>query len=79
MFNRFGRKFPLLVYFMLASLFLISAGLLPMFLDASTVGLAIAGKFAMGGLFCMIFLYTSELFPTVIRYCNISFYITLPV
>ena len=31
-------------------------------------GLAIAGKFAMAGLFSVIFIYTSELYPTVIRY-----------
>ena len=30
-------------------------------------GFAIAGRFGMGGLFCMIFLYTTELYPTVIR------------
>ena len=33
--------------------------------------LAIAGKFAMGGLFSVIFLYTAELFPTIIRYVSL--------
>ena len=32
-----------------------------------TSGLAISGKFAMGGLFSVIFLYTVELYPTIIR------------
>lgn len=35
-----------------------------------TSGLAIAGKFAMGGLFSVIFLYTAELYPTIVRYCS---------
>ncbi|XP_060564193.1 organic cation transporter protein-like [Ruditapes philippinarum] len=69
--KRFGRKRPLLIYFMLASLFMISAGVIPFaFADVNvyiTSGLAIAGKFAMGGLFSVIFLYTSELYPTIVR------------
>ena len=32
-----------------------------------STGFAIAGRFGMGGLFCIIFLYTTELYPTVIR------------
>ncbi|XP_053376201.1 organic cation transporter protein-like [Mercenaria mercenaria] len=69
--KRFGRKKPLLTYFMLASLFMIGAGVVPLALKNVSVyvtsGLAIAGKFAMGGLFSVIFLYTSELYPTIVR------------
>ncbi|KAH3882706.1 hypothetical protein DPMN_006650 [Dreissena polymorpha] len=70
--GRFGRKRPLMVYFMLASVFMIGAGVIPLTVQGSQVamvssGLAIAGKFAMGGLFSVIFLYTSELYPTIIR------------
>ena len=63
------------MYFTLASIFCISAGVALMSkadvgFDKSylTSGLAIAGKFAMGGLFSVIFLYTVELYPTIIRY-----------
>lgn len=70
--KRFGRKKPLISYFTLASVFMIGAGVIPFFTSNSdwlyaASALAIAGKFAMGGLFSVIFLYTSELYPTVIR------------
>ena len=39
-----------------------------------TSGLAIAGKFAMGGLFSVIFLYTVELYPTIIRYVSCMYF-----
>lgn len=68
---RFGRKKPLLIYFKLASLFMIGAGVVPLLMANASIyitsGLAIAGKFAMGGLFSVIFLYTSELYPTIVR------------
>ncbi|KAL4223163.1 hypothetical protein ACF0H5_016635 [Mactra antiquata] len=70
--KKFGRKRPLLTYFLLASLFMISAGVMPLVYSSSNTVyvssiLAICGKFAMGGLFSVIFLYTSELYPTIIR------------
>lgn len=70
--KRFGRKRPLLAYFTMASVFMIGAGVIPYFTANSdwlyvASALAIAGKFAMGGLFSVIFLYTSELYPTIIR------------
>lgn len=59
-----------MTYFLLAAVFMISAGVtLAANVDMVYLssGLAIAGKFAMGGLFSVIFLYTSELYPTIIR------------
>ncbi|XP_053384764.1 organic cation transporter protein-like [Mercenaria mercenaria] len=70
--KRFGRKRPLLTYFTLASILMITAGVIPLAVsstDASYIasGFAIAGKFAMGGLFATIFIYTAELYPTAVR------------
>ena len=73
-FFRFGRKKPLLTYFSLAAFFCMSSGVMMLDVDFGIskpklmTALAIAGKFAMGGLFSVIFLYTAELFPTIIRY-----------
>ncbi|WAR02642.1 ORCT-like protein [Mya arenaria] len=70
--KRFGRKRPLMTYFFLASAFMVGSGTLPLLASGPSIplissGLAICGKFAMGGLFSVIFLYTSELYPTVVR------------
>lgn len=65
----FGRKKPLIFYFFLASSTCITSGVLLATNSAEIIAtaFAIAGRFGMGGLFCIIFLYTSELYPTVIR------------
>lgn len=68
--KRFGRKRPLLAYFSMASVCMVGAGIALAYLPHQVYlssGLAVAGKFAMGGLFSVIFLYTSELYPTIIR------------
>lgn len=70
--NRFGRKRPLLTYFTLASILMVTAGVIPLAVSSSNAskiasGFAIAGKFAMGGLFAVIFIYTAELYPTAVR------------
>ncbi|KAK3606532.1 hypothetical protein CHS0354_041491 [Potamilus streckersoni] len=69
----FGRRCPLCFYFLLAAASCITAGGL-MFqpnpsqeVSWAVTAFAIAGKFGMGGVFCVIAMYTSELYPTVIR------------
>ena len=37
-------------------------------LSRISTGFAIVGKFGMAGVFSIIFVYSSELYPTVIRY-----------
>lgn len=71
--NRFGRRLPLGVYLFIGGATCISAGIIP----KQTAGganiqwislvLAIIGRFSFAGCFSLIFLYTSELFPTIIR------------
>ncbi|XP_025090427.1 solute carrier family 22 member 13-like isoform X3 [Pomacea canaliculata] len=72
--NRFGRKRPLLVYFFSAAACCISASAIPRRTTSSGVkledvstALAITGRFFTAGLFSVIFVYTTELYPTVIR------------
>ena len=65
----------MITYFLMASIFMVGAGSLPLVTSASwtplvSSGLAVAGKFAMGGLFSVIFLYTSELYPTIVRFVS---------
>ena len=70
----FGRRGPLCVYLGLSGALCISMVLLGSFLDPATVNvpavltaLALLGKATIVSCFCIIFLYSSEVFPTVIR------------
>ncbi|XP_076452740.1 solute carrier family 22 member 13-like [Babylonia areolata] len=71
--KRFGRKKPLLVCFIAAGLCCIVAAAIPKGtgkheqLKHVSTAFAIVGRFFMGGLFSIIFVYTTELYPTVIR------------
>lgn len=72
--KRFGRRRPLLLYFIVGSISSIIAGAIPiigagtqMSLSMISTGSAIVGKFGMAGVFSIIFVYSSELYPTVIR------------
>ncbi|XP_063419083.1 solute carrier family 22 member 3-like [Mytilus trossulus] len=69
--QRFGRRIPLLLFFVIGSVSCIVAGSIPIAL-AGASGMAekvfaIIGKFGMAGVFSIIFVYSSELYPTVIR------------
>ncbi|XP_033747267.1 organic cation transporter protein-like [Pecten maximus] len=71
--KRFGRRISLLTFFMIGATSCITAGVLSFFsehgskMSQFSTGFAIFGKFGMGGVFSLTFLYTSELYPTVIR------------
>lgn len=71
--KRFGRRKSLLAFFLIGAISCITAGALSFFskkgsmMSEVSTGLAIFGKFGMGGVFSLTFLYTSELYPTVIR------------
>ncbi|KAK7087407.1 organic cation transporter protein-like [Littorina saxatilis] len=72
--NKFGRKKPLLVCFLSAGVCCIIAASIPRSTAAADLHLkhistafAIIGRFFMAGLFSVIFVYTTELYPTVIR------------
>ncbi|XP_041348194.1 organic cation transporter protein-like isoform X2 [Gigantopelta aegis] len=72
--KRFGRRKPMIAYGFLGAVTCIIAGALPstvtgfgLDLKLVSTGFAIVGRFSMAGMFSVIFLFTSELFPTVIR------------
>ena len=70
----FGRRGPLCAYLTLSGILCISMVLVKHFLSNHTANvpaivtaLALIGKAAVVSCFCIIFLYSSEVFPTVIR------------
>ncbi|CAB3991007.1 organic cation transporter -like [Paramuricea clavata] len=68
--NRFGRRIPVCVIFLVAGSALIIAGVLPKSnksVQTLVTVLAIAGRMFVSGNFGNIYIYTCELYPTVIR------------
>ncbi|XP_033747268.1 solute carrier family 22 member 3-like [Pecten maximus] len=70
--KKFGRRKPLAFYFLVGGSCCILAGVIPFAGDGDDIAkastsFAIVGRFGMGGVFSVIVLYTSELYPTVIR------------
>lgn len=67
------RRIPLLVFFVIGGVACIIAGIIPLILEDKNLrgeivtAFAIIGKFGASGVFSLTFLYTSELYPTVIR------------
>ncbi|XP_034339131.1 solute carrier family 22 member 3 [Magallana gigas] len=67
------RRIPLLVFFVIGGVACIIAGIIPFILEDKNLRgeivttCAIIGKFGASGVFSLTFLYTSELYPTVIR------------
>ncbi|ELU14225.1 hypothetical protein CAPTEDRAFT_220884 [Capitella teleta] len=74
--RRFGRSRPLSLYLLIGGITCIIAGVIPSHTSSGTDirwlsrSLAVLGRFSMAGCFSILFLYTSEVFPTVIR--NVS-------
>ncbi|XP_040579995.1 solute carrier family 22 member 7 isoform X2 [Lepeophtheirus salmonis] len=73
-FNGFGRKYPLVCYLFVSGLICISIVIIKKFVSPKSVdtqglsiGLALMGKATVVSSFCGIFIYSSELFPTVLR------------
>ncbi|CAL1536183.1 unnamed protein product [Lymnaea stagnalis] len=68
--RKFGRKKPLLVCSLIAAVTCCAAGFISDYttgLNDLTTALAITGRCAVACLFAIIFVYTSEIYPTVIR------------
>lgn len=70
--KKFGRRMPLSFYFLLGGICCIVAGVIPFAgegdnISKASTSFAIIGRFGMGGVFSVIMLYTSELYPTVVR------------
>ncbi|XP_046545766.1 solute carrier family 22 member 6-A-like [Haliotis rubra] len=68
------RRVAIISFALLAAVTCIIAGALPpgetdsgVDMTLVSTGFAIVGRFAVGGLFSLIFMYTSEVYPTVIR------------
>ena len=70
---RFGRRIPLVVYFLIGGIALIIAASIPKTMPNGesiawlSTALAWIGKFSTAGCWSVIFLYASELYPTLIR------------
>lgn len=72
--NSFGRKYPLMIYLLLSGVLCIGTVVSTRFIpshvvdtEALTIGFALVGKAAVVSCFCAIFIYSNEIFPTVIR------------
>lgn len=76
--RKYPRRIPMLIFFVIGGLACITAGVIPFIWKVANMdekarrqmtitGFAIVGKFGASGVFSLIFLYTSELYPTVIR------------
>lgn len=70
----FGRRIPLCLYLLLSGIICITMVIIKNFISldlanvpAIVTALALIGKAAVVSCFCIIFLYSSEVFPTVIR------------
>lgn len=68
--SRFGNRLPLALYFFTGGLCALIAGVLPGTTNAGVISqniMAFASRLCFVGTVCIIFVYTSELCPTVIR------------
>ncbi|GFN82494.1 transmembrane protein 120a-like [Plakobranchus ocellatus] len=68
--NRFGRKKPLWTCFAFASAMCLTSGFVNSFttgLDSLVTAFALAGKSSVACVFAVLFVYVSELYPTVAR------------
>ncbi|OQV24424.1 putative Solute carrier family 22 member 12 [Hypsibius exemplaris] len=68
--SRFGNKLPLVVYFLIGGVCSVVAGAIPGRTYTELVAqniMAVIGRMFFVGTCCVIFVFTSELFPTVIR------------
>ncbi|CAH1801726.1 unnamed protein product [Owenia fusiformis] len=79
--RKYGRRIPLCVYFVIGGISCTVGGILTTDslnlngegnLDMVATGFALVGKFGQAGTFAVIFLYSSELYPTVIRNVGIG-------
>merc|ERR1719167_169529 len=73
--NRVGRKPVLVAGFLMTALCLVGSGFIPkgyFFKEWVTVSIITLGKLGIGVGFECVYIWTSELFPTVIRNSSIS-------
>nr|KAG5704621.1 hypothetical protein BaRGS_025263 [Batillaria attramentaria] len=77
--RRFGRRNPLCAYFMVTTVCCLAVGLIPYRtadgtdLSVMVTAFSVMGKFAVGGIFSIIELYTVEIYPTVLRNVGAGF------
>ncbi|XP_055332957.1 organic anion transporter 3-like [Paramacrobiotus metropolitanus] len=68
--SRFGNRVPLTLYFLIGGICCTAAGVIPGNTSAEVIAqnvVSFVGRMSLVGTICIIFVYTSELFPTVIR------------
>ncbi|XP_013399619.1 organic cation transporter protein-like [Lingula anatina] len=70
--DRIGRRKILLIFMVFGGLACIVAVLIPKDLQWLTVTLALLGKMAISTSFAIIYIVTSEIYPTVIRHVSLS-------
>eukprot|EP00058_Branchiostoma_floridae_P007179 XP_002592667.1 hypothetical protein BRAFLDRAFT_118384 [Branchiostoma floridae] len=65
--NRFGRRWPLCLMLLFGGVACIVAFFIPKHLGWMTTTLAMAGKFCITATFAIIYVFSAEIFPTVVR------------
>lgn len=71
--NRFGRKIPYLVNFLMIAISLIAIGFVPQNISWLIIVLVLIAKFSISFNFNAIYVITAESYPTVIRNTALSF------
>ncbi|XP_035669081.1 organic cation transporter protein-like [Branchiostoma floridae] len=69
--NRFGRRWPLCLMLLFGGVACIVAFFIPKHLGWMTTTLAMAGKFCITATFAIIYVFSAEIFPTVVRQIGI--------
>ena len=65
--NKLGRKIPLIIFFLLSSLSLMTCVFLPSTWHNAITSAAMLGKFFITGGFAIAYVYSAELYPTTLR------------
>ena len=67
MINKLGRKIPLIIFFLLSSVSLMACVFIPSDMHFAVTASAMLGKFFITGGFAIAYVYSAELYPTVLR------------
>ncbi|KAI8483011.1 hypothetical protein Bbelb_393110 [Branchiostoma belcheri] len=65
--ERFGRRVPHMLYMVVGGVACVAAAFIPKHLTPLTITLVMIGKFGAAGAFNIIYIWTGELYPTVVR------------
>ncbi|XP_078580901.1 organic cation transporter protein-like [Branchiostoma floridae x Branchiostoma japonicum] len=65
--DRLGRRVPHMLYMVVGGVACVTAAFIPKHLSPLTITLVLIGKFGAAGAFNIIYIWTGELYPTVVR------------